>query len=266
MRKRFLHSNSLITFVLLGLSFAAPVIGAPLFPNSVVSNNIDFIKPGDRDAFACLVYKGTSRQEMPHKARNGLFANGVHVFDARYKGGVTVPIWGHPKIGTKADVQDIVTEVAKAVGELPAFMLGRLNHVVVNDGNHAASGEDRGRFFVVYADNMRDRISTNDIQETVFHESVHATLDIPYARSKEWAAAQKADGDFITNYARDRRKREDLAETALFAWAMHIAPGRIGKDVEDEVRANVPNRLKFLEWMFNHPGFKGDMPARGSGC
>lgn len=241
-------------------------VANPLFKNSVVSNDIDFIKPGDRGGFACLIYRGTSRQEMPHKGRRGLFADGVHVFDARFVGDVTVPIWAHPKIGPNADIKAITTQVAKAMGELPVFMLGRLDHVVINDGDYPASGEDEGRFFVVYHKNMLKRIQTRDIQETIFHEAVHATLDIPYAKSKAWRAAQKADGGFITNYARDLRNREDLAETALFAWAMHAHAGRIGSQVEARVRATVPNRLAFLEGLFAQPGFKGAMPAKNGGC
>jgi len=83
MKKSFLLSNNLIALTLCLLCFAMNAKAGPLYPNSVVSNDIDFIKPGDRGAFACLIYNGTSRQEMPHKARNGLFANGVHVFEQR---------------------------------------------------------------------------------------------------------------------------------------------------------------------------------------
>jgi len=140
-------------------------------------------------------------------------------------------------------------------------MLGRLDHVVLNDGDETAQGEDAGRFFVVYHQNVLKRISTNDLQETVFHETVHATLDIPHASGTPWRAAQRADAAFVTDYAQSRPKREDLAETALFAWAMKIEPGRIGNNIEARLRETVPNRLAFFEALFAQSGFVGEMPA-----
>ena len=64
--------------------------------------------------------------------------------------------------------------------------------------------------------------------------------------------------------AKRKPTREDLAESALFAWAMTMHPGRLPARVEARVREIMPNRLAFLEELFRaQPLFEniGQKPA-----
>lgn len=238
----------------LGLLFllllATPALADPLFPNSVTSNDLDFIHDDDPAAAFCLRFSGLTRAEMPDKRHDELFADDVRVFAATYSDGATVELWVHPSIATEDEAKTLVTPVAEAIAKLPAEMRGLLNHVVIHDGDETAFSEDVGRFFVLYSDNIRARLSTHDLQETVFHESVHATLDVPHADSDGWRAAQAADGGFLTTYAADNPDGEDMAESALFAWAMIQHPGRLPPEIESGVSALIPNRLAFFENLF----------------
>lgn len=56
------RSTSLLFAAMLG-----PASADPIFPNSVVSNDIDFIREDDPEAGFCLNFVGTSRAEMPDK-------------------------------------------------------------------------------------------------------------------------------------------------------------------------------------------------------
>ena len=58
-------------------------------------------------------------------------------------------------------------------------------------------------------------IRAKNLEETLFHEAVHTSIDGRYADSPEWKAAQAADSDFISSYARDNPDREDMAELSL---------------------------------------------------
>lgn len=224
--------------------------GAPLFPNSVVSNDLDFIHETDPGVGYCLRFKGTGRAEMPDKRKDGLFADDVRLFTARYADDAEVGFWVHPDVGDRADAEALIAPVAEAVGRLPGEMRGLLNRVVIHEGDATAFSEDVGRFFVMYSDNIRSRIETRDISETVFHESVHATIDVPHAASAGWIAAQEADGAFITEYAARLPQGEDMAESALFAWAMLKHPGRLPAEIEAQVSALIPNRIAFFETLF----------------
>lgn len=248
----------------LGLPFllllAAPALADPLFPNSVTSNDLDFIHDDDPAAAYCLQFSALTRAEMPDKRHDELFADNVRTFVASFADGPTVEIRLHPAISSEDEARDLATHVAGALAKLPTPMRDLLNHVVIHQGDETAFAEDLGRFFVLSSDNIRARISTHDLQETVFHEAVHATLDVPHADSAAWRAAQTADGRFLTTYAADNPDGEDMAESALFAWAMIKHPGRLPPEIETAVAALIPNRLTFFEGLF------GEWPLPDAGA
>ena len=225
-------------------------IGAPLYPNSVVSNDHEFIATSDQSAFACLTFDGRREAEMPDRRTDRLMARNAFIFTAHFTDGTTVGLWAHPKFKSEEKALQSVAPVAEAVGKLPTFMRATLDHVVIHRGDETAFGEGEGHFFVLYSGNIKTRIRNHDLEETIFHESVHATLDSRYARSKQWLEAQKADGDFITKYAKRLPKKEDLAESALFAWTITMHPGRLPASVEARAREIMPNRMAFFEALF----------------
>ncbi|KNG94835.1 hypothetical protein [Pseudaestuariivita atlantica] len=236
------------------LLLAAPASAAPLFPNSVVSNDLDFIRPDDPTLFACTTYRGTDRREMPDKRGGPLFADGVHVVEARFRDGTRMDITVHPDAGGATRATALADTVGASIGRLPGAMRAKLSHVVILDGDETAFAEDKGRFFVLYTHNIARRLQTRDLDETVFHESVHATLDIPHAASRAWRKAQRRDGTAITDYALRNPAGEDLAETALFAFAMVHHPGRLPARIEQAVRDTVPARLAYLTDLFTRMG------------
>ncbi len=240
---------SRLAFCLMPL-WATTAAAEPLFPNSVASNDLDFITEDDPAAAFCLRFDGLTRAEMPDKRNDLLFADDVQVFTATYSDDTHVGIWVHPDIATEEEATALAAPVAEAVAKLPTAMRSLLNHVVIHAGDETAFSEDIGRFFVLYSDNIRSRISTNDLQETVFHESVHATIDVPHAQSAEWLAAQTADGAFVTTYAAENPADEDMAESALFAWAMVKHPDRLPPETQAAVAALMPNRLAYFEKLF----------------
>ena len=239
----------------------------PLYPNSVVSNDHDFIHTDDPSDFSSLTYIGTrDNVEMPDKRKgpqDPLRDDGVYIFEARYSDGTAVGMWAHPDFGSREAAQMSAEPVAEAVGKLPTFMRSTLRHVVIQEGDETAYAEHIGHFFTIYSDNIQTRISNHDLEETVFHESVHATLDYKYRSHNEWQKAQRADGGYITEYAASRIT-EDLAESALFAWAMLMHPGRLPEMVEQQARAIMPNRLAFFEEMFKFEGLTLPQPTAGA--
>lgn len=223
----------------------------PLFINSIVSTEIDFITNTDPGAVAELTYEGRDRREMPDKRSDVLFDEQAYVFSAKFSDSAVVGIWLHSEFGSFETAQEYADKVTGPIGKLPAMMRGRLSHVVIHQGNETAFAEDLGRFFVLYSQNMDIRIQNNDLEETVFHEAVHATLDVDYASSAAWLRAQLNDGNYMTQYGRDNPDKEDLAESALFAYTMLFYPGRLTAELESWVRAYTPNRLRFFGELFS---------------
>ena len=231
----------------LGVSIAT---ADPIFENSVVSNDIDFITSADPSRFACLTYSGQERAEMPDKRSDALFADNVDVFEIKFDDGTSLLAYAHPDLGGRAEAADVLSRIGPRLGRLPHFMRDRLSHIILHAGDETAFAESEAQFFVLYDRNVARRIATNDLEETLFHESVHATLDAEIASSTAWRAAQKADGTFLTRYARSQPQREDLAETALFAFAHIHHPDRLPATVRTSMAELVPARLAFFKTLF----------------
>ena len=237
--------------ILAAVAFGGMASAQTLYPNSVVSNDLEFIKTSDPGVFSCLRYGGQVTAEMVDKRHDELMAKNVFAYDALYSDGTKVGIFVHPDIGGQGAAAKLARQAADPVGKLPTMMRAKLDRVIIHKGDETAFAEDQGRFFVLYSRNMAKRIRTHDLEETVFHESVHATLDIPHARSSKWKSAQRKDGGFVTKYGRDNPQQEDMAESALFAYAMVTYPGRLPTAVEAKVRQIMPNRLAFFERLFS---------------
>ncbi len=234
----------------------------PPFKNSVASTDFDYIKADDPDAFESIRFVGRERTEMPDKRNDELMSDNTFVFEAKFRDGKLIPIWAHNSFGDVQTAQRYATMVTGPLGKLPEPMRKILTRVVIHKGNETAFAEDGGHFFVLYSENMETRVKNHDLEETVFHESVHATLDQKHAKTEAWLSAQKADGAFITEYGANNAGKEDMAESALFAYTMLKYPGRLPAEVEDWVRKNTPNRLAFFKKIFAEMEKKPGNPER----
>ena len=133
------------------------------------------------------------------------------------------------------------------LGKLPTALRRGVERVVIHKGGENVTAFSDVGLIVLYSDNATKRIGTHDLEETVFHESVHAAWDKTHAKSAEWQDAQKKDGGYITDYARKDPQGEDLAESALFAYTLLHHPDRIPKEEAARIARIIPNRIAFVE-------------------
>lgn len=221
----------------------------PLFPNSIVSNDIDFILDTDDDHFDTLVFIGLQDMEMPGNGEI-LFDEDTFVFEATFSNNKVIGIWCHSSFETMDSAYQYASKVCYRLGKLPFIQRDMLDHVCINTGNHTAFAETQGHFFVLYSENIDARIGTHDLEETVFHESVHASIQDLYENDTAWINAQDADNNFITVYAQQNPHLEDMPETALFAYTMIMHPGRLSSTIENWVLTYIPNKLAFFESIY----------------
>lgn len=265
MKKKFVLITSCLIYLTL-LSYHAQA-GDPLFPNSVVSNDIDFILSADPDAFTGIEFIGREDMEMPGNG-NELFDEDTFVFEATFSNGKVIEIWCHSSFETEESAQEYADKLCPCLGKLPFVQRDMLDHVCINTGNHTAFAETQGHFFVLYSENMDDRISTHDLEETVFHESVHASLQDIYEDDTAWIYAQENDPSFVTDYAESLPHLEDMPESALFAYTLITYPGRLSPEIENWLNENIPNRIAFFRTIYpsstaglNEGDFKMMTPA-----
>lgn len=231
-----------LVFSLILASAPSGLLAQPLYLNSVASNDLDFILADDPGACWSIAENEGGRTEMYDPRRDSLFVEGAFHFDVSFPD-QQIRINVHPDVG---DPQKRAVEAATSLSRLPIQMRNALRQVNILDGDGAAWEEAQGGFFTLYDGLMERRLAEHDLDETVFHESAHVALDPLLSSDLDWHSNQIADGEFITKYATENPNKEDIAESALFAWTMLYHPGRLPPDVEAAVRDTMPNRLEYL--------------------
>jgi len=197
-----------------------------------------------------LEFTGNASRELVDKRTDELVDHNAFVFRVYYADDTTIEILASSAFPSREQAAHYANMLLRPVGQLPPEMRQRLSHIVVLQGNETAFAEHEGHFFVVYSENMDFRSSNHDLEETVFHESVHATLDEIYLESEEWLNAQRLDDIFITKYAQRNPYKEDMAESALFVYTYLMNPDRLPPYVANWVEKMMPNRVEFFKKMF----------------
>lgn len=208
----------------------------------------DIIRTSDASTFSCLEYVGRSDRQIWDKRVNGEPTVNAFLFVARYSDGANIEIAINPEFGILEKAKAEALRYAYPLGQLPTLLRAGIRRFSVHRGNkgfHAGTGA-----IIVYSGGADERAAYNHLEESLFHEAVHASLDARHRLSEGWKRAQASDGRFLTSYGARRPEREDLAETALFVFAILHHPDRFPPaDTEATMRA-VPHRFAYIKELF----------------
>ena len=221
----------------------------------------DIIRTDDPSSFVCLHFRGRATRQMWDKRVSREFNHKVYLYDAYFTDGTRFEVHVNPEFESQKVAATEAFRYMRGFGQLPTVLREGIRSLGIHRGDKTASAGS-GKIFV-YQDNAIKRRSRNKLEETLFYESVHASLDNEYMNSRAWRAVQKADQGFMTEYARDQFPREDMAETALFAWGILRHPGRIPPADTADIKAVVPNRIAFLGEILPVEGEIFDIPEDG---
>ena len=208
----------------------------------------DIIQKDDPSTFVCLEYIGRGDRQIWDKRVDGEPIVNAFLFVARYNDGTKVEIAINPEYETQEKAKEEALRFAGPLGQLPTLLRAGIHRFSVHMGEqafHAGTGQVSS--IQVLPTTAR---ATTILRSCYFHESVHASLDEDHRLSDAWKKAQLSDGRFLTAYAEESPEREDLAETALFAFAILQHPDRFPpSDTDDTLRA-VPNRIEYMKRFF----------------
>ena len=252
-----------LTALLLAACVTVEVAGSsraetgPLY-GSMADTVFDLIETGDPTAFVCLDSGGRASREIWDKRVDGEPTVEAYTFTARFADGLTVQVNVNPEFGSEAAARAEATYHMTALGRIPTRLREGVGRFGIHDGTPTFSAGplgggmgpsgERGRI-IAYAERARMRAAEGGLEETMFHEAVHASLDREWAGSEAWRAAQEADGRFLTAYGEADPEGEDLADTAPFAHALMRHPERIPPADRRDIRAAIPNRLAVIAGM-----------------
>ncbi len=247
---------------------AAPGDAAP-YASSVVGTDFDFIVEKDPDTFVRLEEKGSGLAEMPDKADDSAeLRQQAFLFVAHFSDATRVQLAIDADFKRPDDARKEALRYTPRLGKLPTALRRGVERLVVHKGGKGVTAFSDVGLIVVYSDNATERIATHDLEERFFHESVHAACDKTHAASPEWLAAQQKDRGFVTRYAEENPKGEDLAESALFAFALLHDRERLPKKDAAQIERLIPNRIAFVAKLLpkGEPlHFKVDEKGEGQG-
>ena len=225
------------------LSVAAAEAGQPFQGTVFISP--DVLTSADPTSLAGVAYTGRGEREIFDRRVDGWVVVDAYLFDAQYAGGV-VEFQVNPEFGSADAARAEVDAYAPVLGRLPAVMLSRVREVEVNAGEKLFGGNANGSI-LIHTGQGAEYLRDGFLEEVLFHEAAHASLDIDHADSAGWRAAQEADGEFISTYARDNPDREDVAESVLPYFAVRFQPGRLTAEQRTVIEATIPNRIEYFD-------------------
>ena len=235
----------LTTVVFLSVESSSAVEDMPEPPfGDTVGTVFDIIRKDDPSSFVCMRYQGRADRQIWDKRIDGEPFYRTFNFSAYFTDGTEISLLINPEFGSAEKAKAEAQHYTKALGQLPTSLREGIKRFSVHKGDqssHAGTGQ-----IVIYAETATQRESYLHLEETIFHEAVHASWDVEHSLSKEWIAAQKADGHFLTRYGQRSPDKEDLAETALFAYGVLHYPGRIFPVDTRDILASVPNRIAYI--------------------
>jgi len=204
----------------------------------------DVIDSNDPSALMGVSYAGRGTRSIFDQRVDAVVSINAYVFDARYSWG-TMEFWVNPEFGSADAARGEVDAYAGPLGRLPFALMTSAERVVVNAGEEPFLGGSGG--FVIHTGNGQGLIGDGFLEEVLFHEAGHVSLDEEHYAAPAWVAAQEADGVFISTYAQDHPQREDIAESIVAYFALRYRAGRLSAATQAAIATAIPNRLIYFD-------------------
>ncbi len=227
------------------VDFALEHTGISPFGGTVfITPNI--LDASDPTSLGSVTYAGRGERMIYDRRPDMWITVDAYLFDAQYDGQV-LEFQVNPEFGSVEAAQTEVEKYAPAIGRLPTVLLSRALEVQINAGDGLFGGNSRDRSFLIHTDQGEKRIRDGFLEEVLFHEAGHISLDPVHANAAGWRAAQQADGVSISDYARDFPDREGVAESILTYFAVRYRPERLSEADRAAILAAIPNRLVYFD-------------------
>jgi hypothetical protein len=248
MRKTaFVSVLVLSTVVACGSDADTPVEVVPAQPpfGGTIFINPDIVTSSDPTTFQGLTYTGQASRTMFDRRVNTWIAVEAYLFTASYDDALSAEIQVNPEFGSEESARTVAERYGSVIGRLPTALRTSVETVWIHEGTQPFGGGNRNLLIHVGQAALYERDGI--LEETLVHEAVHTSLDAAHAAALAWNAAQAADGNFISNYARDFPGREDLAESFVPWLAIRHRSQRISQPLASTILRTIPNRIAYFD-------------------
>ena len=228
----------LLPFVLSACG-ATPPFGGTVYtePNILVASD-----PSTLRSFSFVGMETTAQWD--HRVEDEVRAE-FYVFTAAYPSGQRVRFLVNGEYDTRAQARFAGQAYAFVLGQMPAILRGPVRAVTVHEtgGDWSASPGE----ITIHDGSFEQEQADGALEESMIHETVHTSLDSTWEDTAAWKAAQRADGAFISQYAKSNPTSEDMAESFTLYLGYKLNPSRMSKSTLDTLFEVMPARMAFFE-------------------
>jgi hypothetical protein len=172
---------------------------------------------------------------------NRFISVSAFLFDATFSIGLSAEIQVNSEFGSAEAAMVEADKYAIEIGRLPTALRTDVRTVWIHRGVEPFGGGNNN--LLIHTGQGEQYAQNGWLEEVFVHEAAHTSLDAAHASSSGWLAAQDADPNFISTYARDNPTREDVAESFLPFLAVRYRPDRISQATANTINSTIPNRI-----------------------
>ena len=207
--------------------------------------NPDIIMSSDPTTFQTVSYTGQALRTMFDRRVNDWINVNAYLFSVTFDDGRTVEIQVNPEFGNSSAAMVEAQKYGEVIGRLPSILRTDVATVWIHKGTEPFGGGNNN--LLIHTGQADLYTADGILEETFVHEAAHTSLDAAHAGAAGWLAAQTADGEFISTYARDFPDREDIAESFLVYLAVRYRSDRISQSLENTILQTIPNRINYFD-------------------
>lgn len=204
----------------------------------------DIITASDSSTFVSSTYIGQGTRRVFDRRISGMDTINAYLFKIVWSDGLTTEAVVNPEFGSDEAAIE-ASKYGKIVGQIPKCLRIDVKGIWIHKGIKPFGGGNRS--ILIHTGQTALYEKQGILEETLVHEASHTSLDAIHASAESWVAAQKSDSAFISTYARDNPRREDIAESFLLWMAVRQCTNRISEKTYNTVMSTMPNRIKYFD-------------------
>jgi hypothetical protein len=236
--RRILVGISLL-IVLTRTTEAAPPFHGTIFIDP------DIITSSDPTTFKSVSYVDQANRRMFDRRVEKWTEVEPYLFTAQFDRGHDIEIQVNPEFGSIQAGEAEAKKYGKVVGRLPNALRKDVGTVSIHRGMKLFGGGNKN--LLIHTE-QADRYAADGIlEEALVHEAAHTSLDAEHAKASNWIKSQRADAEFISKYALENPKREDIAESYLPYLAIRYRKDRISDELTDKITRAIPHRIEYFD-------------------
>ncbi|MFB6319087.1 T9SS type A sorting domain-containing protein [Saccharicrinis sp. FJH54] len=232
------------TLFIIFFIFTAAVLAQPPYSGTIFIDP-DIITASDPSALESTTYKGQKVVTMYDRRVSDWVSVNAYLFDVVWNDGLTCVAQVNPEF---EDVEAAAVEAEKyafLIGQLPHCLREDINEIWIHKGVELFGGGNHS--ILIHTGQSSNYERDGIIEETLVHEACHTSLDATHAAAAGWLNAQQKDGTFISTYARDNSKTEDVAESFLPWLAVKYRKADLSDTDYNKITGTIPNRLAYFD-------------------